>query len=260
MMCLILTMYVAIAVNNCSRRDFRQTSRASVYEFVPFLWRSLMWMQRGQTLIRLVYCLFPVSGLNQSFISQKSSNVQGIPHWVHKQDFSSPFATFYPLIFQKSSSVPSPSSSQSTASNACSPSACNLSRPVRLSRNPDSLNAFNNMANPSVSYALRTCNHQKKFIIRSAIPLIVSTARRTVSLHPVQRSYAAPTIGILRNCARNPRNWCGTRPSTLPSPSRWGCWGPCPGGGAGARRLQKVAIKTPKYSLLRPSGTHPRGC
>jgi hypothetical protein len=87
----------------------------------------------------------------------------------------------------------------------------------------------------------------KKFIIRSAIPLIVSTAWRTVSLHPVQRSYAAPTIGILRNCARNPRNWCGTRPSTLPSPSCWGCWGSCPGGGAGAWRLQKVAIKTPKY-------------
>jgi hypothetical protein len=65
-----------------------------------------------------------------------------------------------PCISQKSSSAPSPSSTQSTASNACSPSACNLSRPVRLSRNPDSLNAFNNMANPSVSYALRTCHDQ----------------------------------------------------------------------------------------------------
>src|SRR6266436_3877817 len=123
-----------------------------------------MRMRCGQTLIRLMYCLYSTPTdliLIASYNTvSESFSVQGISHWVHKQHFSS-FAAFYPMIFQKSSSAPS-SSSQSTASNACSPSACNLSRPVRLSRNPDSLNAFDNMPNPSVSYALITCHDQKK--------------------------------------------------------------------------------------------------
>ena len=125
---------------------------------------------------------------------------------------------------QKSSSVPS--SSQSTASSACSPSACNLSNPVSASKNPVSLNALNIIANPCVSYAFTT------YAAHISPACTVIDAKRTVSLHPVQRSYAAPTIVMVRNCARNPRSWCGTSPNTLP-PS-CGCCTSWPGGGAGA--------------------------
>ena len=47
-----------------------------------------------------------------------------------------------------------------------------------------------------------------------------SWSKLTVSLHPVQRSYAAPVMSIFRNWAKKPRIWCGTRPKMLvPGPA-----------------------------------------
>jgi hypothetical protein len=118
------------------------------------------------------------------------------------------------------------------------------------------LNTFNNIANPCVSYAFRTCHKNPSLnLVQSAR----RHSRRTVSLHPVQRSYAAPTIGMLRNCARNPRSWCGTSPSTLPS-SCWDCWVSCPGGGAGAWRLQSGPMRQGIQPSLRNSRAYPKGC
>src|SRR5579863_3369275 len=110
---------------------------------------------KGRTATAAPNCIFLVEGysgsgtLNKNFSSQIS------------------IITFSRHV-QKSSSAPPSSSSQSTASKACSPSACNLSNPVKLSRNPVSLNAFNNIGNPCVSYALRTCHTKVSHKIWSA--------------------------------------------------------------------------------------------
>jgi hypothetical protein len=164
-----------------------------------------------------------------------------------------------PCIFQKSSSAPSPSSSQSTASNACSPSACNLSRPVRLSRNPDSLNAFNNMANPSVSYAVRTYHDQKHS--SSSQPFC------SLSGQPGAPSHCTLYNGRMR---RQRSACCGTAreiratdaeqdPIHFPHlPAR--AAGDLARVVAQVRGDCKVVIRSRYTSSPRPSRTHPRGC
>ncbi len=88
---------------------------------------------------------------------------------------SSSFAHFFSHT-QKSSSVPS--SSQSTASSACSPSACNLSNPVSASRKPVSLNALNIIAKPCVSYAFRTCSKTRTSVSLAQSPRVETPTHR----------------------------------------------------------------------------------
>lgn len=145
-----------------------------------------------------------VDGVNQT-ICYKRSSVQGIPRWVHKQDFSSSFSAIS-LYLSKVFIFSLPFLLPIHRFQRLFTFGMQLVQTRQALQESRFVERFQQHGKSFRLVRPEDLPQPKTFINRSTILFIVRTARRTVSLHPVQRSYAAPTICMLRNCARNPRN------------------------------------------------------